>query len=651
MRLPVFAVYIDTRRLATYTLIAFLLGSVIGGVMWNFGGVYVPESVSTSLSFFTGDLGSLTRFQSYDELVGFLKAPSKPSDIHVQWESVSELSTDVVIVLEPSSAVSIAKSAADAALAAASAGEVVIVPGKGFSGTNVQVEGVDEADIVKTDGTYIYVVRETKLFIVKAYPPEEAELVSTLNFSQSVQDVYVNGDSLVVYLRMSKSIYREVIFKEPPSDMMASTTVQVYDVSDRASPSLSLEVTVDGSYFSSRMIGGHVYTIIRERANVEDDEVELPVLSSGDSSWVVPATDIYYVNASDSRYYFTNVLGIDLSDLGQEPSLETFLLGKGNVIYVSMNNIYIAASRDTTKIYKISIDGGNISYVADGVVPGRLLNQFSMDECDGYLRLATTESWGTVRNNVYVLNASLEMVGSLEDLASGEEIYSARFMGDRCYLVTYLRERGDPLFTIDLSDPESPTVLGELKMPGYSDYLHPYDDDVLIGLGREMLLDKGIFDMGLKISLYDVSDVSKPVELAKMVIGDEGTYSPALDDHHAFLFNRERDLLVIPILVREVVMDEAVVEGQTTYYRSLSIRVQGAHVFEVSPETGISLRGIIVHRDIVVPDESKYWSLSAYRVERSLYIGDVLYTISDRLIKANSLEDLGELGSVELPLS
>jgi inhibitor of cysteine peptidase len=235
----------------------------------------------------------------------------------------------------------------------------------------------------------------------------------------------------------------------------------------------------------------------------------------------------------------------------------------------------------------------------------------------------------------------MKIVGTLEDLAPGEQIYSARFMGDRLYLVTF--KKVDPLFVIDLSEPTAPRVLGKLKIPGYSDYLHPYDETHVIGIGKEAIDAEGgnfAWYQGVKISLFDVSNVSHPVEVAKLEIGDRGTDSTALSDHRAFLFSKERNLLVIPILEAKVPAgSDANTYGDYVY--------QGAYVFQIDTG-GIILRGRITHLQGDELLKSGYWFDSDYAVYRSLYIGENLYTISGAMIKINSLGDLSELKAIAL---
>jgi len=639
MRIPALAIYFDRRRLASYMVLAFVLGGLLGGAMWNIGGIYIPESPALHL----GALDALSRFTSYEELKGFISTHQTG-----HWYAEEELSSIRGFVTDLSDI--LANKAVTAPQVAEAASGAL-----DFSGTNVQVEGVDEADIIKTDGRYIYMATDDTVVIVKAYPPEEAEVVARLRLYQWVSDLFINGDKLAVFLTLSREVYYDVLGCEPPPDLDIETTVQVYDISDRSSPELEREVTVEGAYFNSRMIGDYVYAVVRKGAWLERDEVSLPSFSSEKSWWEVDPTDIYYVNQSDAAFVFTNVLAFNVQDPGEEFTSETFLLGVGTALYVSLENIYIAAGGwdEETSIYKIGIQGGEVSYVAEGKVPGRVLNQFSMDEHDGYFRIATTQgrvsrSGGGTGNNVYVLNSTLGIVGRLEGLAPGEEIHSARFMEGRCYLVTF--KKVDPLFVIDLSDPSDPEVLGKLKIPGYSDYLHPYDENTLIGFGKETEeAEEGDFAwyQGIKISLFDVSDVSNPRELAKLVIGDRGSDSPVLRDHRAFLFSRVRNLLVVPILVAEV--DPERFSGPVPANTHGEFVFQGAYVLDVSPESGISVRGRVTHldgRDDLL--KSGYWFESAYEVRRSLYIEDVLYTISGRMIKMNSLEDLSELGKVDI---
>jgi uncharacterized secreted protein with C-terminal beta-propeller domain len=433
------------------------------------------------------------------------------------------------------------------------------------------------------------------------------------------------------------------------------TYIKVYDISDRANPRLQRELSADGQYVSSRMIGDYAYVVINEPVYEQENAPNLPkVYFGGNETEIIPATDIYYSNVSDYYYMYTTVMAINTQNDDQEPTYETILLGASSNLYVSLNNIYLTfpvwgtgvGDFDKTSIQRIQIEGDQIEYVASGEVPGMVLNQFSMDEYGDYFRVATTTHGQTTQNNVYILDMGLNVTGSLTGLAPGERIYSARFIGERGYLVTF--KQVDPLFVIDLSDPENPRELGYLKVTGYSDYLHPYDETHIIGIGKETT-EAGEFAwyQGIKISLFDVSDVSNPREISKLEIGDRGTDSPVLWDHKAFLFDKSRNLLVMPILVAEVDQSDYP-EGVPSWAYGEPVW-QGAYVFDISLDQGLQLKGKITHIENPSELEQGYYYLySSCSVQRSLYIDDVLYTISDAKIMMNNLENLDYINEVQL---
>ena len=643
------SVSLDTRKLTSFALVAFMIGGLLGGFLWNFGGVYVP-----TLDSLTG-FGSMKQFQSVEELKTYLE---DRDESYPMWSwrgnAVFEVSSVKSAVTTADAAVSAAQAAAEAATAAAdakSASSGLTGFGLDYSGTNIQVEGVEEADIVKTDGAYIYLAKGKSVLIVKAYPAEEAQIVTEIDVDLTVQDLYVAGDKLVVFSYVEPyTVFYDVVMPEYENEK-PKTRVEVYDILDRSSPELERALTIDGLYFNSRLIGDHVYFIVTNPAYIDEDVVVLPTIREGKAWCVVEAEDVWYPNITRGWVNYHTITALNVQDPDAEVNAETFLLDEGTNLYVSLENLYIVSYNwsEGSVITKIGIEDGGITFKANGTVPGYVLNQFSMDEHKGYFRIATTSNnWrrGGEGNNVYVLDEALNTVGSLEGLAPGEEIYSARFMGDRCYLVTF--RKVDPLFAIDLSDPENPMVLGKLKIPGFSNYLHPYDEDTLIGVGKETEEAKqGDFawHQGIKISLFDVSDVENPRELAKIEIGDRGSDSPALYNHHAFLFSRARNLLVIPILEAQIDEDDFAGEVPPNCYGDFVY--QGAYVFDVSRE-GIELRGQVTHIDDDSLLRSGYWFDSEYEVERSLYIEENLYTISQGRIKINDLGTLEEVTTVEL---
>lgn len=320
----------------------------------------------------------------------------------------------------------------------------------------------------------------------------------------------------------------------------------------------------------------------------------------------------------------------------------------------ALEEYYIELQKQTEKtiIHKIEIDKDDISYQSVGEVPGSALNQFSMDEYNNHFRIATTtghvsrSGQSSSLNHLYVLDEDLDIVGSVEDLAEGERIYSARFLGARAYLVTF--KKVDPLFVIDLSRPDDPEVLGYLKITGYSDYLHPYDENHVIGIGKETRGGNEQFSwyQGIKISLFDVSDVSNPVEKAKIEIGDRGTESYALRDHKAFLFDREKELLVIPVALAEI--------DQSRYDEEIPDNTRGQHVWQGAYVLNINLDEISVRGKITHYDQdqeiSRWYRGGQKAIQRSLYMDNVLYTISQSKIKANDLISIEQINQVDLPI-
>ncbi|QDI88483.1 copper amine oxidase [Candidatus Nitrosopumilus sp. SW] len=296
-----------------------------------------------------------------------------------------------------------------------------------------------------------------------------------------------------------------------------------------------------------------------------------------------------------------------------------------------------------TIIHKISIDEDKIEYVAKGTVPGRLLNQFSMDESGDRFRVATTIEYyiqheGMVRSNaVYVLDEELNIVGELEDIAPDESIFSSRFMGDRLYLVTF--QQIDPFFVIDLST-DTPKILGELKIPGFSNYLHPYDEEHIIGIGRDTKeMDNGrVQQLGVKIALFNVADVSNPKVVDDYIIGDSSTQSESLHNHKAFFFDKTRNVLSIPISSDVESLDDIT---SSKMFAPDYNRWSGFYVFNLDKVEGFNAKGTITHSD----SDWRYYGMNS---ARTFYIDDVLYTASQGYLKMNSFEELDEINSIKL---
>ena len=308
-------------------------------------------------------------------------------------------------------------------------------------------------------------------------------------------------------------------------------------------------------------------------------------------------------------------------------------------------NQYDAKIQEETRktiIHKISIDEDEIEYVAKGSVPGRLLNQFSMDQSGDRFRVATTTEYytqyqGMVRANaVYVLDEQLNIVGGLDQIAPDESIFSARFMGDRLYLVTF--QQIDPFFVIDLST-DTPKVLGELKIPGFSNYLHPFDDEHIIGVGRDTkeIGNDRVQQLGIKIALFNVADVNNPKVADDVIIGDSSTQSEALHNHKAFFFDKTRGVLSIPISGDSESLNEI---SSSKMIAPDYNRWNGFYVFDLDSSDGLDLKGTVTHSD----NDSRYYGMGN---ARTFYIDDVLYTASDEYLKMNFFNNLEEINSIK----
>jgi len=438
-----------------------------------------------------------------------------------------------------------------------------------------------------------------------------------------------------------------------------TSSIWVFDVSNHSNPILTTTIIANGTLSGARLIGNYVYMISTQPIGCVGPVPVPENIVNGNSLTMLP-NQIYHSDVADYAQSFTTVIGVDLSQANPAPTAKTFLIGTSSNIYVSLNQVYLTqpiwSQTEQTVIHRISIDGSDISYEATGTVPGHVLNQFSMDEYNGYFRIATSE-YGYARiltpqtsttistvsqqqTDLYVLDRSLQTVGSLQGLAPGEAFYAARFMGDRAYLVTY--QRMDPLFVIGLQDPSRPKVLGQLNITGVSDYLQPYDETHLIGLGKSstnVTWENAALFQGLKLSFFDVSDPNHPIDTSNFLAGDRGSDSPALADHRAVLFDQSLNLLVVPVEIAQA-------QQSSTYPWAYNPPVwQGAYVFTVTAQNGLVFRGGITH--LPNGELPNYYNTNLF-VDRALYFGSVLYTVSNSMVKMNSLADLSEIGSVSL---
>ncbi|MBN2803372.1 MAG: beta-propeller domain-containing protein [Deltaproteobacteria bacterium] len=620
-----------------------------------------------------------------------------------------------------------------------------------FSTTNIQEEGVDEADLVKTDGNYIYTLYQGELVIVKVEADGALTKTGSLNVGGYATEMFISGDSAVIFSNVSESSvpdsihykfnptpvnyynydygYEDMDYMVPdvdtaapdeagvtssgsageimplavtdtptdPDDITMDTDIAVdpefekpmvddymydcsiygcggysysqiavVDISDKASPELIRTTTYAGSYVSSRMVDGIVRAVISSSLyaldmawdygeeqdwNSEDsinrmyfnvikvntdyynsltlDDFMPKKISSDETeaSYIVNPSNIM-APQSAAGLGLVSVVSIDLATPAKKP-VESALFAEQGLVYASQTGLYMTESRDfvslamesglwlnggnaTTGIYKfdISKDVANAQYLASGEVPGRLLNQFSMGEKDGYLRVASTtgDFWGgnPLDNHVVVLKqkgTELKIAGQLDGLGGGEELKSARFVGDKGYLVTFFQT--DPLFTIDLSDPANPKKVGEWVGPGFSTYLHPWGDNTIISLGEE--------DWQGALSIFDISNFSKPELVDRISFGD-AYYSSALYDHKAFTFNSKTGYLALPYTGW---MNSYYDTGIKTFNLTESKITENASLKFYSDETGNT----------------------ETEAMRSLYIGDYMYGVSKCRIVSATIAD------------
>jgi len=527
------------------------------------------------------------------------------------------------------------------------------------SDTNNQVEGVQEGDIIKNDGKHIFINSESGLKIIDSNPADP-KIIATVNVPEntSISEIFISGSKLVVigqnnfyYIMNSYDKVSGADSIMPPRYYEDRTNVLIYNIENIEKPVLEREFLFDGNYLSGRAIDDSLYLINTKYINLSYDinsnaEVPLPYYTDvlSDTKHEFTYGEIkYFPNYIDSRYMYT--IGIDLSDKTTKPDVDVFL-GGSDTIYVSQDNLYAAVAdysydneleqtelynpgySTSTVIYKFALKDGNINVATQGNVPGTIINQFSMDEHKGMFRIATTtgEIWReTSKNNVYILDENLKIAGKLEGLAPGERIYSTRFAQDRVYMVTF--KQVDPLFVIDTSNPLKPVVEGMLKIPGYSTYLHMVDENHILGFGYDTKVSEwgGTVTGGLKLSMFDVTDVNKPKETFTEVIGKQGTYSELLYNHKALMFSLSKGLMAFPI--------NRTGENYVTDFN-------GAYVYNVNNET-ISFKNKISHMEADLYD---------YRneVKRVIYIGDYLYTFSENKMQVHSIETNKKIN--ELPL-
>ena len=627
-----------TKRTKKYEYMKLLSACAIFAIVFLSGAFYFNQNneiidienknvvVQTQISKVNSDL---PRFKNMEELKAVLKEQYRNTTDGIM---KGELSTDLAIT----------ESVMDVATATGTQNKLNDLreesTNKEYSTTNVQVENVDEADIVKTDGKYIYYVTNRIVYIIEANNLIE---IAKINFNTEKEnftpnEIYIKDNKLVVlgnsYTYFENRIAEEDMYIERINGNNMAKAI-VFDISDKANPIEVRSVALDGYTVNSRMIGDNLYFISNKTPNyykgILDDEILPIVRDSVREDKIIACTDIAYFENTNSHSFMT-VAGFNIND-NSEVYTETFF-GASSNIYCSEDNLYITQiiynngyywGDNSNIIYKFNLNDSQIVLQAKGEVKGYLNDQFSMDEYNGNLRIATTAGGGDdSTNQLYILDENLKEISRIENLARGEKIYAVRFIGKIGYIVTF--KEIDPLFVIDLSDPKNPVVKGELKIPGYSSYLHPYDETHIIGIGYNTKSNGygGVTNANMKMSMFDVSDLENPKEMFSVDIGERYASSPITYNHKALFYNKSRDLIGFPITLRE--------------YNSNKDR-NGFMMFKIDLNEGFIKYGEILEK-------------INYRtnIDRGIYIGDKLYTLAEMKIVKYDLNTLEKLAEIDL---
>ena len=413
-----------------------------------------------------------------------------------------------------------------------------------YSQTNVREAGVDEGDVVKTDGSYLYIlkssgsvrivdIRETKMKEVAEIQPEK--------LNESIEDLYLDGDRLMLVTTGYESSMEEAESDMYTVNRYQYTALTVYDITEREHPEMTGRITQEGDYLQSRKNGDYVYLLTQYSPSLGDsfeDSSVMPLVNEQK----LAISDVYLPDQTSQPDYLV-ASGINIQDPENVISSKAIVSGAAD-FYMSSDNLFICNNnwndgKSSTEILRFACEDGEITAGAMCELPGFLNDTFSLDEYQGYLRVLLTEDSNGESNSLYILDADMQVTGAIRDLADGETIRSARFMGTMAYFVTF--RQTDPLFCADLSDPDNPQILSELKLTGFSSYLHPYGDHLLLGVGYEAEEETGS-QTGVKLSMFDISDPSQVEELDKYVIKG-ASYLPSDYNYKAILADGEKNLI------------------------------------------------------------------------------------------------------------
>jgi hypothetical protein len=586
------------------------------------------------------------------------------------------------------------------------------------SGTNNQIVGVDEADFLKNDNKYIYVVSNGRFRIVEAWPAASTHKLAEVAIEGTPTQMFVAGNRALVYSSLAGNAGPQAPAYggyQPGACTYGydceftgdgrPLKITVLDISDKSAPAVVRELRFSGSLVSARRIGAAVHTVVSDPGAVFPRLEYYPsglAFCSKDSDpagiraaveslraknigiiMTTPLTDLvptitdtvhadgapqpstnvlaqcpgFYGAPSNDGSTFTSVVSLDIGQ--PTPPSSSTIVSRPGAVFASSSSLYVsvparrsdhagwfdemreAKQASTVHKFRLGSEPPAVSYVASGLVKGKVLNQFSMDEHAETFRIATTTGAlpsSSVHNTVSVLEQrrdALVKVGVLDDIARGEDIRSVRFSGERAFVVTF--KKTDPLFVIDLADPTRPAIMGELKIPGFSTYMHMMDANHLLTIGYDAS-DQGSFAWftGVMLQIFDVTVMTDPKLVHKHVIGTRGTSSEALTNHLAFNYFAPKNLLAVPMTICE--------GGTGSGQYGSTMTFSGLLVYDVTVQNGFSERGRVSHPTQGSGYDStgchNWWTHAASDVKRSVLMDDFVYSISDRRLKVNHLDDL-----------
>ena len=494
-----------------------------------------------------------------------------------------------------------------------------------YSGTNLQTEGVDESDFVKTDGSYIYTVSRNEIIITdiqKKTLKQIGKIQISKDSSDRVLEMYVDGQTLSVIVENENTgLEKQTGDTEDCLYYFSDgtqTRVLTYDISNPEKPVKKGCVKQDGSYQTSRKTGDMIYLFTNKGVSLPEQTKEEAVTDENAGGWIplvndtaVAAEDIYIGDGGSNSLLVSSV---DVKKPDQIVD-NTMILSQYVDIYVSESAFYLYQRKGywddvVTQIAKFNLSDGKMNAVGAVSANGRVTDTFAVNECEGKLRVLTSGQnavSGEAENNLYLFDENLNLTGKIEGLAQGEEIYAARYLGNMAYFVTY--RNTDPLFAVDLSDDKNPKVLGELKISGFSEYLHFWGEDKLVGIGYETDEKTGEHT-GIKITMFDTSDPSSLKEMNSLVLKDYN-YSEALYNYKCVLADAEENLLGFAL--------QSYGDEESAAYLLLS---WNGEKFETLLSQNLTDQA-------GKQDASKGADTSAYR---GIYVGDMFYIVSTETI-------------------